>query len=122
MLHNQRDKHHFNTNQNIENKYWVRIIVSEAVTKHFKFIKAHNNEFEAFTMTYTASRLISQSMKIIEELLTGLVIEIKRDSYWGNNLYKPKTNNDLVIVSVEPGTNKASPVSDSMWETFLKGK
>lgn len=119
LLHNKRDQHEFDGKQSRDNRHWIHIHVSQTAVGHFKIIKQLYPD-SSFSLTYFSSWLVKHSTKVIGELFTQLVIEIKKDSYWGNNLYRPKEgDNALIMVSVDPVTNVARPVSDSMWEEYL---
>ncbi len=119
LLHNKRDQHEFDGKQSRDNKHWVHIHVSQTAITHFKIIKQLYPD-TSFSLTYFSSWLMKHSAKVIGELFEQLVTEIKKDSYWGNNLYRSKEgDNAMIMLSVDPVTNVAKPVSETMWQEFL---
>lgn len=122
LLHNKKDKHTFTTNVKLANfNFDVKVLASEASLKHFKGIREDFADGD-ITLTFLSSWLIKKSFIDLEKILDALRIEIIRNSAFHFNLRNPKQENGFIVVSVDPQTNAAKPVSDALWEEYRNKK
>lgn len=122
LLHNKKDKHIFNTTVKLNDfNFDLKILASDVAIKHFKSIREDYPEGQ-ITLTFLSSWLIRRSFKDIEKILDALRDEILKNSNFHNNLRKLKTDNGFMIVSLDPKTNFAKPVSDGLWEQYKQMK
>ncbi len=122
LLHNKKDKHIFNTTVKLKDfNFDLKIVASEASLKHFKLIREEYPEGQ-ITLTFLSSWLIKRSFIEIEKILDALRDEILRTSNFHMNLRTPKATNGLMIISVDPKTNFAKPVSDELWQEYKQMK
>ncbi len=118
LLHNKKDQHIFNGSVKLNDfNFDLKILASETAIKHFKAIR---EEFpnEKITLTFLSSWLIKRSFIDIEKILDALREEILKTSTFHLNLRTPKQENGFMIISVDPKTNFAKPVSDGLWEQY----
>jgi len=122
LLHNRRDKHEFTTELKFKDlNFNIKVLASDDSLKHFKLIRStHPNE--DITLTYLSYWLVKQSFIEIEKILDGLRNEILKNSSFHLNLRKPKAENGFMIVSVDPSTNFAQPVSEGLWKQYKEMK
>jgi hypothetical protein len=73
-------------------------------------------------LTFLSSWLIKRSLIDIEKLLDALREEILKSSNFHQNITQPKRENGFMIVSLDPKTNLAKPVSDELWEEYKRIK
>lgn len=122
LLHNKKDQHSFTTSMKPNNfKFDIKILASETAIKHFKAIRKEY-PIGKITLTFLSSWLINKSFRDIEQLLDALRSEILKASYFHLNLRQPKQENGFVIISVDPETNYARPVSDDLWKQYKEWK
>lgn len=122
LLHNKKDKHIFNTTVTLNDfNFDLNILASDVAIKHFKLIREDYPEGQ-ITLTFLSSWLIRRSFKDIEKILDALRDEILKTSNFQNNIRKPKADNGFMIVSLDPKTNFAKPVSDALWEQYKQMK
>lgn len=122
LLHNKKDKHIFNTTVKLNDfKFDLQILSSDVSLKHFKAIREEYSEGQ-ITLTFLSSWLIKKSFIEIEKILDALREEILKTSSFHMNLKTPKANNGFMIISVDPKTNFAKPVSDGLWEQYKQMK
>jgi len=62
-------------------------------------------------LSLLSSWLIKQSFIDIEKILDTLRAEILKTSFFHLNLRKPKADNGFMIMSIDPKTKSAQPVS-----------
>jgi hypothetical protein len=118
LLHNKKDQHIFNTSVKLNDfNFDIKILASDTALKHFKAIREEYPD-ERITLTFLSSWLIRRSFVDIEKILDALREEILKTSSFHLNLHKPKTENGFMIISVDPKTNFAKPVSDGLWEQY----
>jgi len=118
LLHNKKDQHIFNTSVKLNDfNFDLKILASDTALKHFKAIREEYPD-EQITLTFLSSWLIRRSFVDIEKILDALREEILKTSSFHMNLQKPKTENGFMIISVDPKTNFAKPVSDGLWEQY----
>lgn len=120
LLHNSRDKHVFGGHRRLDNSQFIlQLLPSEIALKHFKNLLDDISSDSRISLTYLASWVIKRTFIEIESILDVLSIELKRNSHFGNNLWNPKRGMDsLIIISRNPETNRAEPVSESMWKKY----
>lgn len=122
LLHNKRDKHAFTTTVKLKDfDFNVKVLASDVAIKHFKLIRTTHPD-EDITLTYLSSWLIKQSFIDIEKILDALRIEILKTSSFHMNLRKPKADNGFMIISMDPKTKFAQPVSDRLWKQYKEMK
>lgn len=122
LLHNRKDQHIFNTTVKLKDfNFDIKILASDIALKHFKSIREEYPEGQ-ITLTFLSSWLIKRSFLDIEKILDALREEILKNSNFQNNLRKPKSDNGFMIVSLDPKTNFAKPVSDGLWEQYKQMK
>ena len=122
LLHNKKDKHIFTSSiKLIDSKFDIKVLASEVSLRHFKAI---TEEFpnQDVTLTFLSSWLIKKSFVHIEALLDALRKEILKTSTFHLNLRNPKKNRGFMILSVDPETHNAKPVSDDLWEEYKNKK
>lgn len=118
LLHNKKDQHIFNGSVKLNDfNFDLKILASETALKHFKAIREEYPE-ENITLTFLSSWLIKRSFIEIEKILDALREEILKTSNFHHNLRTPKQENGFILLSVDPKTNFAKPVSDGLWEQF----
>jgi hypothetical protein len=118
LLHNRKDQHIFNTSVKLNDfNFDIKILASDTALKHFKAIREEYPEGQ-ITLTFLSSWLIKRSFLDIEKILDALREEILKTSCFHMNLHKPKKENGFMIISVDPKTNFAKPVSDGLWEQY----
>jgi len=120
LLHNIRNKHDFGGYRIFSNSQFIlQLQPSEICLKYFKLIAEDISADSKFTLTYLSSWIIKRTFIEIEAILDVLAKEIKKNSYFGNNLYNPKRGmQSLLIVSINPETNTAEPVSEKLWKEY----
>lgn len=122
LLHNSKDQHIFNTSVKLNDfNFDIKILASNTALKHFKTIREEYPK-EEITLTFLSSWLIKRSFLDIEKILDALRDEILKKSNFHNNLRKPKSDNGFMILSLDPKTNSAKPVSDGLWEQYKQMK
>lgn len=123
LLHNSRDKHEFAGKTDTKDfDFYLHPFPSEVAVKHFKLLSEGFSNNSRITLTYLSSWVIKQTFLEIEAILDVLSVELKKNSHFAENLWNPKRGMEaLLIVSRNPETNKAEPVSESMWKEY-KGK
>lgn len=122
LLHDKKDQHRFNMSIRLKDaKCDLKILASDLALKHFKAIREDYPEGE-ITLTFLSSWLIKKCFIEIEKILDALREEILKTSNFHMNLHVPKSNAGFIIVSVNPQTNYAQPVSDGLWEQYKQMK
>ena len=122
LLHNKKDQHTFTSTVKLKDfRFDIKILASETALKHFKGVR---DEFPKgkITLTFLSSWLINKSFRDIEALLDALRVEILKTSNFHLNLRQPKQENGFMVISVDPKTNFAIPVSDGLWEQYKNSK
>ena len=122
LIHNVRDHHTFDGQRILYNSQFIlQLRPSDLSLKYFKLISNDIGENSKVTLTYLSSWIIKRTFIEIESILDVLAKEIRKDSYFGNNLYTPKRGmNTLLLVSINPKTNTIEPVSEGLWKEFKK--
>ncbi len=122
LLHIRKDQHIFNTTVKLNDfNFDIKILASDISLNHFKSIREEYPEGQ-ITLTFLSSWLIKRTFLDIEKILDALRQEILKNSNFQNNLRKPKSDNGFMIVSLDPKTNFAKPVSDGLWEQYKQMK
>lgn len=122
LIHNKKDKHVFTTSVKPENfDFNVKILASDFALKHFQLVRTSHPD-DDITLTFLSSWLIKQSFIEIEKILDAMKEEIIKNSTFHSNLRKPKSDNGFMIISVDPTTKIAKPVSDGLWEQYKQMK
>jgi hypothetical protein len=122
LLHNKRDKHQFGGQaRRTDFKFTLQLKPSEFALAHFNSIKDSLHQNTSITLTYLASQILRQIFAELETVLDSMASEIRKNSFFGNNLFNPKKGMDaLLIVSVNPETHRAEPISNSLWDEYKK--
>jgi len=124
LLHNKRDNHNFSSNVNLNNlSFNLKISASQEVLKHFKLVLG-NKDFDKqeITLAYLSSWLIKQSFKEIEKILDAIKIDLENNSKFQQNLMKPKGNNGFMLITMNPETRFAEPMSNGLWMEYKNKK
>lgn len=117
LIHNKRDKHQFTATINLDLQHQIRILASDLSRKHFD-LKDYLVEELHPTITYMASCIIRLAFKSIENILDGLSVEIKKESFFWENLRVHPKKGSFPVLSYDPKTRTAKPVSDGLWEEY----
>lgn len=120
LLHNKRDKHNFSCTMNLKKlSFQLKISSSQEVLKHFKLIEEKkNSENQEITLAYLSSWLIKQSFKEIEKILDAIKIDLESNSKFQQNLAKPKGEKGFMIITMNPETKFAEPMSKGIWMEY----
>lgn len=122
LLHNKKDKHIFTTSVKLNDfNFDVKILASDVSLKHFKAIREEFPD-DNITLTFLSSWLIKKSFVHIEKILDALREEILKTSTFHLNLRNPKKERSFMIISVDPETHSARPVSDELWHEYKNKK
>jgi len=122
LLHNKKDKHIFTTSVKLNDfNFDVKILASDVSLKHFKAIREEFPD-DDITLTFLSSWLIKKSFIHIEKILDALREEILKTSTFHFNLRNPKKERGFMIISVDPETHYARPVSDGLWDEYKNKK
>lgn len=122
LLHNKKDKHIFTTSVKLNDfNFDVKILASDVSLKHFKAIREEFPE-DDITLTFLSSWLIKKSFVHIEKILDALREEILKTSTFHFNLRNPKKQSGFMLISVDPETHYARPVSDGLWDEYKNKK
>lgn len=119
LIHNKRDKHRFMAAIDLQSNHKIKILASAIAKKHFN-MSAHLKEDEEPTIVFMASQILKNSFDMIEELLDGLLIEIKKTSVFWENLRVHPKKGSLPLLSYDPKTRTAKPISEGLWEEYKK--
>lgn len=118
LLHNKKDQHVFTGTVKLNDfTFDLKILASETALKHFKAIRDDFPE-ERITLTFLSSWLIKRSFIDIEKILDALREEILKTSNFDLNLRMPKQENGFMIITYDPETKYAKPISDGLWEQY----
>jgi len=74
------------------------------------------------TLTYLSSWIIKRSFFEIEEILSSLALEIRKNSNFYKNIISPKNQKDLLLASYDPDTRTLEPSSDGLWNKYKTGE
>lgn len=122
LLHNKKDKHIFNATVGMNDfKFELNIIASDLSIRHFKAIREEYPGGQ-ITLTFLASWLIKRSFVEIEKILDALREEILKNSCFYKNLRKPKIDNSFMLITMDPKTKYAIPMSDGLWKQYKEMK
>lgn len=122
LLHKKKDQHLFNSTIKLHDfSFDLKILASELAIKHFKAIEKDYSD-RKITLTFLCSWLIKKSYVDLEKILDALRNEILKTSNFHNNLRRPKDSEGLLIVSIDPKTNIAEPVSEGLWKKYKEMK
>ena len=124
LLHNKRDKHNFSSNMNLDDlSFQLKIAASKEVLKHFKMVEENkSSEKQEITLAYLSSWLIKQSFYEIEIILDAIKIDLENNSRFQQNLMKPKGNNGFMLITMNPETRFAEPMSNGIWMEYKNKK
>ncbi|MFY0602771.1 MAG: hypothetical protein JXQ93_02395 [Flavobacteriaceae bacterium] len=124
LLHNKRDKHNFASSMNLNDlSFKLKISCSEQVLKHFKLVNENKTEEnQKITLTYLSSWLIKQTFAEIEKILDSIKIDLESNSKFHQNLSKPKGDKGFMIISMNPETKFAEPMSKGIWKQYKEKK
>jgi hypothetical protein len=118
----QKDKHIFTTSVKLNDfNFDVKVLASDVSLKHFKAIREEFPDHD-ITLTFLSSWLIKKSFVHIEKILDALRAEILKTSTFHFNLSNPKKESDFMIISVDPKTHYARPVSAELWDQYKNKK
>jgi len=127
LIHNERDEHKFSGTEIIEEEkmdFNINILSSHILLskKYLKIVKDENPNFDEITLTYTSSWLIRKTLNDIELLINALVIEIKSNSFYQENLRVKKKGKSRMMGTIDPKTNRMTPLSEIMWKQYVDQK
>jgi hypothetical protein len=124
LLHNKRDKHHFSCTMGLNDlNFRLKITSSHEVLKHFKLVeKMKTSQNQNITLAYLSSWLIKQSFEEIEIILDAIKIDLENNSKFHQNLSKPKGEKGYMIISMNPETKFAEPMSNGIWNEYKERK
>jgi hypothetical protein len=124
LLHNKRDKHHFSCTMGLNDlNFRLKITSSHEVLKHFKLVeKMKTSQNQNITLAYLSSWLIKQSFEEIEIILDAIKINLENNSKFHQNLSKPKGEKGYMIISMNPETKFAEPMSNGIWNEYKERK
>jgi hypothetical protein len=117
LLHNKRDKHNFASSMTLNDlSFQLKISCSQEVLKHFKLVNdKKESEKQEITLAYLSSWLIKQSFEEIENILDSIKIDLESNSKFHQNLSKPKGDTGFMIITMNPETKFAEPMSNGIW-------
>jgi tetratricopeptide (TPR) repeat protein len=124
LLHNKRDRHVFASSMKLHDlSFRLKISCSEAALKHFKLVLSEKeNDNQRITLTYLSSWLIKKTFSEIERILDSVKIDLEGNSHFAQNLARPKGDKGFMIVSMNPETKFAEPMSKGIWKEYKKKK
>lgn len=99
-----------------------QVILKTSISKNLqKKFKSYFNDptIKNITVLYFTEFLIKETSTIIESILLGLVIEIKSQSHYNQNLASRKK---LMLGYADPETKTFMRISDKFWNDYLNGK
>lgn len=124
LLHNKRDKHVFASSMKLHDlSFRLKISSSETALKYFNLVLSEKkSEKQKITLTYLSSWLIKKTFVEIERILDSVKIDLEGNSHFAQNLAKPKGDKGFMIVSMNPETKFAEPMSKGIWNQYKNGK
>ena len=81
-----------------------------------------SSEKQEITLAYLSSWLIKQSFYEIEIILDAIKIDLENNSKFQQNLMKPKGNNGFMLITMNPETRFAEPMSNGIWMEYKNKK
>ena len=96
----------------------LKTSISNDLQKKFKSY-FNDSTIKNITVLYFTEFLINETSTIIESVLSGLVVEIKSQSHYSQNLASRKK---LMIGHLDPETKTFMRISDKFWSDYLNNK
>ena len=69
-----------------------------------------------------SSWLIKQSFDEIETILDSIKLDLENNSKFHQNLAKPKGDKGFMIITMNPETKFAEPMSNGIWNEYKEKK
>ena len=125
LLHNKRDKHFFDGLVELNGgDFKLKINCSDESLKKFQLVNEDKlDSGQKITLTYLASWLLKKTFSEMESLFDSVKEDLESNSHFHTNITNPKGGkNSFNIISINPETKFAEPVSQGIWNEYKKEK